>query len=748
MSISLQSFITSILESSTIEQERIVVSNELANMRTFIRECDAHYKPSIIAKLMYLEMRGESTAWGQVEAVNLMASDRTSYKRIGYLAAANLLNEQSELSVLITHTMNKDLASQLPEVHVLPLILLANIGSSEMCRTLVSEVQKHLDSISVSVQKRACMASCQIIRKVPDLAETFRPYIIKLLSSGVHSVVGSGITLAIEIMKLDPLYSAVLSNTSSAFTRLLKALYETRPNNEFQFSIFNDPFLQIKLLKVLSYIKSPSDDLDDLLASIVTNVDVKRNTGRSILFQAIQTINSAAKKSSLRSLAYNQIGRLFGFKEPNVLYSALSAFSRILYSENTIIDRSSADSLVLQRYKSQVVSCLDHRDPSIRRRALDVVAALVDDTNVESLIPEVMLYLHMADGDFRVELVAKVFSAVQRFAPNPQWNFDTVLKILIESGNYVGNDVISSICRLIGRNESIRYHALKQLQIYLPDNCSNQPVVQVASWAFGEFLEEQNTVIDLLTRILLMPQTTVESKCYIVVSLAKLAIRFNSIDTVRPFIETLSHSNELELQQRSGELLQIFQKPDIYEDLLAPIEFAEEEPQADTPKSTPIKPTKQEDSLIDLGDAPSEKPKTDDLLVSEPTKPPPETKKIEISPPQGAIEALKTSDYVIYFEIQRNQTNPNQIAIRSSVYNLGAVPLTQFVVQYGLPKGWVISVQKPTNNVLEPIGGKPIQQVIYLENRADFPLAMKTQITYMYRSQPLKEMGQINPIFN
>ena len=762
MSTKFEDFIISFLETDTIEEERVVVSNELANMRTYIRDCPEYKKPSIVAKLFYLDIIGENTAWGQMEIVSLMAHDRPSYKRIGYLAAANMLDEDNDRLVLITHTMQKDLTNTSPEVQMMPLILLANIGSPEMCRALVTDVQKHLDSPLAPMQKRAAMAAVRIIRKVPELSESFRPFVQKLLNHSSHCCVMSGIHIALEMIKVDPTLAGQWKQFSIPFTKILKNLYESRATSEFQFSIFNDPFLMIKIMKILAILKNPSDDLDDLLASIVTGVDARRNTGRSILFQAIQTINTSAKKASLRALAYNQIGRLFTFKEPNVLYSALSAFSSILYAENEIIDRSSADSVVLQRYKSQVVSCLDHRDASIRRRALDVITALVDESNVETLIPEVMRYLHLADGDFRIELVAKVISSVQRFAPNAEWNFKTVLDIIIDSGNYVGNDVIASVCKLIGTHTDLRYKALATLQQKLQENISNQPLVQVASWALGEFLEEDTGLIEILSKILTMPQTTVETKCYILTALAKMAVRFNKKQDVAAIISQFAKSNDLEIQQRAGEIMHIFGKPELCDDLLAPLEF-DEAPAAeigapdkneslidvDEP-ATPAKPSNPIDDLLGLSTpapAPAA-PTSAKEPVAAPAAPTPAPAPKEIKPPNGAVEALKTPDYIIYFELQRNAANPNQLAIRSTVYNRGDVPLTHFQVQYGVPNGWAISAQAPSGNVLEPIGGRPIVQVLLLQNRGPLPLQMKTQIQYLYRSQPLKEQNPINPIFN
>jgi hypothetical protein len=75
------------------------------------------------------------------------------------------------------------------------------------------------------------------------------------------------------------------------------------------------------------------------------------------------------------------------------------------------------------------------------------------------------------------------------------------------------------------------------------------------------------------------------------------------------------------------------------------------------------------------------------------------------------------------------------------------MPLNDFVIQYGVPQGWVIAAQPPSGPTLEPRGGRPIRQVMMLENRGSTPLAMLTQISYKYRSQPIREAGRINPIF-
>ena len=121
--------------------------------------------------------------------------------------------------------------------------------------------------------------------------------------------------------------------------------------------------------------------------------------------------------------------------------------------------------------------------------------------------------------------------------------------------------------------------------------------------------------------------------------------------------------------------------------------------------------------------------------------------KNDIKTPPGSVEALRTSDFVIYFEIQKNPQNPNQIAIRSSIYNLNDIPLTQFNIQFGVPIGWNIKPQQPSGTTLEPNCKNSIQQVLLLVNTGSSPLMMKTRATYLYGCQPITTDNTLNQIF-
>jgi hypothetical protein len=321
--------------------------------------------------------------------------------------------------------------------------------------------------------KRAGMATVRIVRLVPELADDYKNSVQPLLNSNTHGVVNAGINLVITMLQADPKLVKAWSQFVIPFTTILKTLVSSRPLKEFSFGVFNDPFMQVNCLKALTLLKKGTDELDGVLQSLVSSTETKRNTGRSILYETVEAICSVSDKSSLRGIAFNQIGRLLSSKDPNVLYSALSVFAKVLYRANSVLNRGSADSMALQRYKSQIVSCLNHKDPSVRRRALDVISALIDESNAESLIPLIIAYLKLADTDFRVDLVAKIYTAVQRFGRDAQWRFDTIHHILVDSGAYATMEIVSSFCELIAGTPSLHEYASQRLAQSLFDFSEN-----------------------------------------------------------------------------------------------------------------------------------------------------------------------------------------------------------------------------------------------------------------------------------
>ena len=766
----LNDFIASIRLADSIEQEKFLIATEQAQIRAYLRKMDPEMRPRVVSKLVFLDTIGQNPAWGQMEAITLMTNERYSYKRIGYICTGVLLDQTNELTVLVTQTLTRDLMSPDPNVKALALSFIANIGSPEVCRTVASEVQKLLTDPDHQIMKKAGMATVRIIRMNPDLVESYKNSVQPLLNSSNHGVVIAGMNLVIAMIEIEPRLAKAWAQFTGPFTKILKSLVNSRPTREFSCGVFNDPYMQVKSLRALALLRNGTDELNGLLQSIISSTVPRKNTGRSILYQTVETIVAVSKKASLRALAFSQVGRLLCMRDANVLYSTLSVFARMLYQERVLVDRTGIDSMALQRYKNAIVKCLDHRDPSIRRRALDVISALIDENNAETLVPEILSYLKLADSDFRPELVAKVYLATQRFAKDTKWNFDMVHQLMIDSGNYVSLDIISSFCELISKTPALQPYAVERLTESLVNFSENQTLIQVSSFVIGEFATVDNGAIDSLSKIIVMPQTGSETKMYIITALAKLAARFGHIEATEQTLLALSKSNNLEVQQRAGEMMKLLQHTELCSEMLAPIAASsadtEQNPIAIVEHKSNQQATQDDDILLLVLDEASPKPAPPahgsggdslrDLLGDlaptpapapspQPVQPQPPAAAPQIQQPQ-APEVMRTNEVIVYGQVRANPQDPRQVALRLIFHTTGTTPMTEFAAEYAVAPGWQINVRPADGKDLMPLGGKPITQIVYLMNSSNAPFQLQVRITLRYGMQPLTETGVIRAL--
>ena len=88
------------------------------------------------------------------------------------------------------------------------------------------------------------------------------------------------------------------------------------------------------------------------------------------------------------------------------------------------------DTNAVQRHRNTILECLRDGDISIRRRALELTYALVNESNVRIMIRELLSFLEVADNEFKLGMTTQITLAAERFAPNKRWQIDTMLRVL------------------------------------------------------------------------------------------------------------------------------------------------------------------------------------------------------------------------------------------------------------------------------------------------------------------------------
>ncbi|KRY21886.1 AP-1 complex subunit gamma-1 [Trichinella patagoniensis] len=587
------------------------LQKECANIRETFREEDSVWRCRNVAKLLYIHMLGYAAHFGQLECLKLIASSRFTDKRVGYLGAMLLLDEKTDVHLLITNSLKSDLNSQSQFVTGLALSALSSICSQEMCRDLAGEVERLLKSSNTYLRKKAALCAFRIIKKVPDLLEMFVSSSRALLNEknhgsffnfaieGKHRYLGvliSGICLIQEMCERSPdvlvyfkkvFYYFLLFYDCKFFfqlvpnmVRILKNLLMSGYSPEHDVTGISDPFLQVKLIKLLRLLGKNdmdcSETMNDILAQVATNTENSKNVGNAILYETVLTIMDIRSESGLRVLAVNILGRFLLNPDKNIRYVSL----------NTLAKTVNVDITAVQRHRTTIVDCLKDPDITIKKRAVELCFALINATNIRSMTKEILIFMETAEPEFKAMCSSNMYIATERFSPNRRWHFDTMLKVMKVAGNNVPDDVISSMIQLISECSEIQAYAVVQLyKAAQEDTTAAQPLLQVACWSIGEFGDmlinyqesddselvriDETLVLNLLEKILFHSMMHINTKEYALTALCKMCTRFPNLENeIQRSIEKCNVSMNLELQQRSCEFNRLLDQRSLRDALL------------------------------------------------------------------------------------------------------------------------------------------------------------------------------------
>ncbi|KAG5983726.1 hypothetical protein E4U55_007311 [Claviceps digitariae] len=636
-------FIRNVRAAKTIADERAVIQKESAAIRASFREesHDHGVRRNNVAKLLYLFTLGERTHFGQIECLKLLASPRFADKRLGHLATSLLLDENQEVLTLVTNSLKNDLGNSNQYIVGLALCTLGNIASVEMSRDLFPEIEALVATSNPYIRRKAALCAMRICRKVPDLQEHFLDKATHLLADRNHGVLLCGLTLVTSLCEADEEEGGEegvvqkFRPYASGLVKTLKGLSTSGYAPEHDVTGITDPFLQVKILRLLRVLAvgdlNISEQINDILAQVATNTDSSKNVGNSILYEAVRTILDIEADSGLRVLGVNILGKFLTNRDNNIRYVAL----------NTLIKVVAIEPNAVQRHRNTILECLRDPDISIRRRALDLSFTLINESNVRVLIRELLAFLEVADNEFKPTMTSQIGIAADKFAPNKRWHFDTMLRVLSLAGNHVKEQILSSFVRLIATNPELQNYAVRKLYVNLKKDITQESLTQAGAWCIGEYADfllngafneeeehiheiKEHEVVDLLAMILSSSYANQVSTEYIITALMKLTTRLSDtsqVEKIKRLLQSNQTSLDVEVQQRAVEYSNLFSFDNIRRGVLEkmpPPQIKEssrvlgpapsKKSKSTNRKSKVLKTTEQD--LLDLMDTPASAPAT------------------------------------------------------------------------------------------------------------------------------------------
>mmetsp|Transcript_23595 Transcript_23595/g.38929 ORF Transcript_23595/g.38929 Transcript_23595/m.38929 type:complete len:1140 (-) Transcript_23595:210-3629(-) len=526
--------IKSIGECKSKQEEDKILTNEVAVLKQrFTETLSPKRMKEAIVRMMYAEMLGHDASFGYIHAVNMTQQVNLLSKRVGYLASAVCLHSGHELTTLLVNTMRRDLKSSNHVEVCATLIAIPKLINVETLPALTPPVVSLLEHPHEVVRKKAVMVLHRLYQLQPSCAVELSEKLRRVLCDKDPAVMGASLHILHDASENDPMMQKDLV---PSFVSILKQITEHRLPSSFDYHRMPAPWIQIKLLKVLSTLgasdQRASEGMYEVLYDVLRRADTGINIGFAIIYECVRTITTIYPNIQLLETAANHISRFVSSDNHNLKYLGIKALASIVQ----------VDQKYALEHQMLVVECMEDPDETLKRKTLELLFRMTNSSNVVFVVDKLLSHLTSAtDVQFRAGLTEKITQLAERYAPDNSWFISTMNAVFELGGELVRPDVAHNLMRLIaegsGEDEDADM-ALRSFAAQTYFDMLSKPklpdiLMQVVCWVLGEYaylsIKPLNRALERLCDAVERQFTHASTRCWVVVAMTKLVAQLGEL---------------------------------------------------------------------------------------------------------------------------------------------------------------------------------------------------------------------------
>ncbi|XP_016993062.2 AP-3 complex subunit delta [Drosophila takahashii] len=477
------------------DNEAKYISTCIEEIKQELRQDNISVKCNAVAKLTYIQMLGYDISWAGFNIIEVMSSSRFTCKRIGYLAASQCFHPDSELLMLTTNMIRKDLNSQNQYDAGVALSGLSCFISPDLSRDLANDIMTLMSSTKPYLRMKAVLMMYKVFLRYPEALRPAFPKLKEKLEDPDPGVQSAAVNVICELARKNPKNYLPLA---PIFFKLMT----TSTNN----------WMLIKIIKLFGALTPLEPRLGKKLIEPLTNL-IHSTSAMSLLYECINTViavlisisSGMPNHSASIQLCVQKLRILIEDSDQNLKYLGLLAMSKILKTHPKSV----------QAHKDLILACLDDKDESIRLRALDLLYGMVSKKNLMEIVKRLLGHMERAEGSaYRDELLYKVIEICAQssylYVTNFEWYLTVLVELIqLEAGSRHGRLIAEQLLDVAIRVPVVRQFAVNEMTNLLDtftvsaQSNSMYEVLYAAAWIVGEFageLEDAEKTLNILLR--------------------------------------------------------------------------------------------------------------------------------------------------------------------------------------------------------------------------------------------------------
>ena len=509
-------------EDQIIENETIILKSKFSDS---IFSSDPKKFKEYLLRSVYVEMLGhDASTFAYIHAVNMCHNKNLIAKRVGYLVSTLFLNPSSELMLLLINTIQKDLrSSNILEISF-ALIVVSKLANAEMVPVLLSLIQPLLIHQNELVRRRAIIAFHRlvIVAGQDSLDTMIDPGLVqqvvrRALGDVDPSVMGAALNLIhqVAINLSQETRGQIFRDLVPSLENIQRQILDHKLPKDYEYHRLPAPWIQMKLVQIFALLGEKnefvSNQLFDVLSETMRRCDIMSNAGAALIFEVIKTATIISPHNTLLEHCSLYVSKFLNSDNYNYKYIGVTSLSLMVGVNPTFANE----------HQITVVDCLEDADETLKRRTMDLLFKMTNHNNVEVVVERLLAHLAASETQAKDDLVSKICSLAEKYAPSNKWFFETINMVYLEAGSgvhvpeTVGHNLIRLIAEQDGEEvegeEDLRTLAsngyIRLLEKFLSEETADfsPSLLQLMIWVIGEYATMSNLegysvddVLDLL----------------------------------------------------------------------------------------------------------------------------------------------------------------------------------------------------------------------------------------------------------
>ncbi|CAK1548539.1 unnamed protein product [Leptosia nina] len=476
------------------DNEAKYIAQCMEEIKVELRQDNIGVKANAVAKLTYLQMLGYDISWAIFNIIEVMSSNKFTFKRIGYLAASQSFHADSELLMLTTNMIRKDLNAQNQYEAGLALSGLSCFISHDLARDLANDIMTLMSSTKPYLRMKAVLMMYKVFLRYPEALRPAFPKLKEKLEDPDPGVQSAAVNVVCELARKNP------KNYLSLAPVFFK-LMTTSTNN----------WMLIKIIKLFGALTPLEPRLGKKLIEPLTNL-IHSTSAMSLLYECINTViavlisisSGMPGHAASVQLCVQKLRILIEDSDQNLKYLGLLAMSRILKSHPKSV----------QAHKDLVLACLDDKDESIRLRALGLLYGMVSKKNLMEIVKKLMVHMERAEGTlYRDELLTRMIEICAQNNYQHVVDFEWYVTVLaelteMETSAKHGCMIAAQLTEVGARVADVREFAARECSAMCaraaaaPPGPASREVLYAAAYVLAEYCNEESVMRESITPVL------------------------------------------------------------------------------------------------------------------------------------------------------------------------------------------------------------------------------------------------------